>query len=44
MIGKKGVEKVIKLKLSLSEKKQFNKSVSSVRNLTKIALKSVSKK
>jgi malate dehydrogenase len=43
VIGKKGVEKVIKLKLSLSEKKQFNKSVSSVRNLTKIALKSVSK-
>ena len=44
VIGKKGVEKIIKLKLSLSEKKQFNKSVSSVRNLTKIASKSVSKK
>jgi len=44
VIGKKGVEKIIKLKLSLSEKKQFNKSVGSVRNLTKIASKLVSKK
>ncbi len=44
VIGKKGVEKIVKLKLSLSEKKQFNKSVSSVRKLTKIASKLVSKK
>ncbi len=44
VIGKKGVEKIIKLKLSLSEKKQFNQSVASVRNLTKIASKLVSKK
>jgi len=44
VIGKKGVEKIIKLKLSLSEKKQFNHSVASVRNLTKIASKLVSKK
>ena len=44
VIGNKGVEKVIELKLSKSEKKQFNKSVSSVRKLTKIASKLVSKK
>ena len=44
VIGKKGVEKIIKLKLSLSEKKQFNQSVASVRNLTKIASKLISKK
>jgi len=39
VIGKKGVEKVIRLKLSLSEKKQFNKSVTTVRNLTSLASK-----
>ena len=39
VIGKKGVEKVIKLKLSLSEKKQFNQSVKAVRNLTNLASK-----
>ena len=37
VIGKKGVEKVIKLKLSINEKKQFNKSVKAVRNLTNLA-------
>ena len=44
VIGKKGVEKVIKLKLSLSEKKQFNKSVKAVRNLTNLASKLINKK
>ena len=44
VIGNKGVEKVIELKLSKSEKKQFNKSVSAVRNLTKLASKLISKK
>ena len=44
VIGSKGVEKIIELKLSKSEKKQFNKSVSAVRNLTKLASKLISKK
>ena len=44
VIGKKGVEKVIKLKLSLNEKKQFNKSVKAVRNLTNLASKLINKK
>ena len=44
MIGKKGVEKVIKLKLSINEKKQFNKSVKAVRNLTNLASKLINKK
>ena len=44
VIGSKGVEKIIELKLSTSEKKQFNKSVRVVRNLTKLASKLVSKK
>ena len=44
VIGKKGVEKVIKLKLSINEKKQFNKSVKAVRNLTNLASKLINKK
>ncbi len=44
VIGKKGVEKVVKLKLSLSEKKQFHKSVKAVRNLTNLASKLINKK
>ena len=44
VIGKKGVEKVIKLKLSIAEKKQFNKSVKAVRNLTNLASKLINKK
>jgi len=44
VIGKKGVEKIIKLKLSLNEKKQFNKSVKAVRNLTNLASKLINKK
>ena len=44
VIGKKGVEKVIKLKLTINEKKQFNKSVKAVRNLTDLASKLINKK
>ena len=44
VIGKKGVEKIVELKLSKFEKKQFNKSVSAVRNLTKLASKLVGNK
>ena len=44
VIGKKGVEKVIKLKLSINEKKQFNKSVKAVRNLTDLSSKLINKK
>ena len=44
VIGKKGVEKVIKLKLSINEKKQFNKSLKAVRNLTNLASKLINKK
>ena len=43
VIGKKGVEKIIKLKLSVTEKKQFNKSVKAVRNLTNLASKLINK-
>ena len=39
IIGKGGVEKIIELKLSLMEKKQFNSSVKAVRNLTQLAVK-----
>ena len=44
MIGKKGVEKILELKLTVSEKKQFNNSVKSVKNLTDLASKIVKKK
>ena len=43
IIGKRGVEKVIKLKLNTSEKKQFNNSVKAVKNLTALAKKLTSK-
>ena len=43
IIGKKGVEKVIELKLSAKEKKQFNNSVKAVKNLTVLAKKLISK-
>ena len=43
IIGKKGVEKIIKLQLSNIEKKQFNYSVKSVRNLTSLANKLLKK-
>ena len=39
IIGSKGVEKIIKLKLTAIEKKQFNNSVKAVRKLTNIAFK-----
>lgn len=39
IIGKKGVEKILQLKLNSSEKKQFNNSVKAVRNLTALAEK-----
>ena len=44
VIGRKGVEKIVELKLTTFEKKQFNKSVSAVRNLTNLASKLVNKK
>tara|TARA_B100000686_G_C16796416_1_gene982681 strand:+ start:714 stop:1661 length:948 start_codon:yes stop_codon:yes gene_type:complete len=39
IIGSKGVEKIIELKLSTNEKKQFSNSINSVRKLTKLASK-----
>ena len=43
IIGKTGVEKVIKLKLNTSEKKQFNNSVKAVKSLTSLAKKLIKK-
>ena len=43
IIGTKGVEKVIELKLNTEEKKQFNNSVKAVKNLTALAKKLTSK-
>ena len=43
IIGKKGVEKIIKLRLTNLEKKQFNNSVKAVRNLTNLAFKLLKK-
>jgi malate dehydrogenase len=43
VIGKKGVEKIVELKLNLTEKKQFNNSVKAVRNLTNLAAKLIKK-
>ena len=44
IIGCKGVEKIVELKLTSLEKKQFNKSVTAVRNLTSLASKLINKK
>ena len=44
IIGCKGVEKIVELKLTSLEKKQFNKSVIAVRNLTSLASKLINKK
>ena len=44
IIGSKGVEKIVELKLTSLEKKQFNKSVSAVRDLTNLASKLINKK
>ena len=38
IIGSKGVEKVIELKLSRLEKKQFNNSVKEVKKITNLAI------
>ena len=43
IIGKKGVEKVLRLKLHSIEKKQFNHSVKEVRALTSLAKKLIKK-
>ena len=43
VIGKKGVEKIVELKLNSSEKNQFNNSVKAVRNLTNLAAKLIKK-
>ena len=43
IIGKKGVEKIVELKLNSTEKKQFNNSVKAVRNLTNLAAKLIKK-
>ena len=43
VIGKKGVEKILELKLNSTEKKQFNNSVKAVRNLTDLAAKLIKK-
>ena len=44
IIGRKGVEKIVELKLTSLEKKQFKKSVTAVRNLTSLASKLINKK
>ena len=44
VVVKKGVEKIIEFKLTSLEKKQFNKSVTAVRNLTSLASKLINKK
>ena len=43
IIGKKGVEKIVELKLNANEKKQFNNSVKTVKNLTNLAQKLIKK-
>ena len=43
IIGKRGVEKVIKLKLNSNEKKQFNNSVKAVKSLTSLAKRLIKK-
>ena len=43
VIGSKGVEKILELKLNSTEKKQFNNSVKTVRNLTNLASKLIKK-
>ena len=44
IIGKSGVEKIIELKLSAVEKKQFTNSVNAVKNLTSLATKLIKKR
>ena len=44
IIGKKGVEKIIELKLNNNEKKEFNHSVKAVKSLTTLSTKLLNKK
>ena len=44
VIGKSGVEKIIELKLSAIEKKQFTHSVNAVKNLTSLAAKLIKRR
>ena len=44
LIGKKGVEKIIELKLTKEEKKEFNHSVNAVKSLTTLSNKFLQKK
>ena len=44
IIGNKGVERIVELKLTALEKKEFNNSVKAVRNLTNLASKLINKK
>ena len=44
IIGKKGVEKIVELKLNNNEKKEFNYSVKAVKSLTKLSKNLLSKK
>jgi len=44
IIGKKGVEKILELKLNIIEKKQFNNSIKAVKNLIALAEKLIKKK
>jgi malate dehydrogenase len=44
IIGKKGVEKIIELKLNNNEKKEFNHSVKAVKSLTTLSNKLLKKK
>ena len=44
IIGKKGVEKILELKLNANEKKQFNSSVKTVKTLTNLAQKLIKKR
>ena len=43
VIGNKGVERILELKLNSTEKKQFNDSIKAVRNLTNLASKLIKK-
>jgi len=44
VIGRRGVEKIVELKLTSLERKEFNRSVKAVRNLTNLASKLINKK
>ena len=44
IIGQKGVEKIVELKLNNNEKKEFNHSVKAVKSLTTLSNKLLNKK